>query len=121
MLVAQNSLGSVCPVPLTVRGTKNGLQAADVPLPVQRTGDDVRGATRKSVVPLSARRLASSESMPGPMQPKLRQDGHLAQEDVSKAKKHRRTGSLYRFTGMANAEYEFVNSLIHRTRIVMIR
>ena len=26
MLVAQNSLGSVCPVPLTVRGTKQVLQ-----------------------------------------------------------------------------------------------
>ena len=31
MLVAQNSLGPVCPVPLTVRGTSRVLQAATHP------------------------------------------------------------------------------------------
>ena len=45
-------------------GSENGLQAADGPLPVQRTHDDVRGTTQKSVVPRSARRLASSEATP---------------------------------------------------------
>ena len=44
-------------------GSENGLQATDGPLPWPRTRDDVRGATQRSVVPRSARRLASSRSL----------------------------------------------------------
>ena len=50
--------------PVRLDGSENGLQAADGPLPVQRTHDDVRGTTQKSVVPRSARRLASCEATP---------------------------------------------------------
>ena len=46
-------------------GSENGLQATDGPLPWPRTRDDVRGATQRSVVPRSARRLASSGVAPG--------------------------------------------------------
>ena len=49
---------------MRLASSENGLQAADGPLPWPRTRDDVRGATQKSVVQRSARRLASSEAAP---------------------------------------------------------
>ena len=45
-------------------GSQNGLQATDGPLPSPRMRDDVLGATQKSGVPRSARRLASSDPTP---------------------------------------------------------
>ena len=49
---------------MRLASSENGLQAADGPLPWPRIRDDVRGATKKSVVSRSARRLASSEATP---------------------------------------------------------
>ena len=59
------NLASSDATPMRLYGSENGLQATDGPLPWPRTRDDVRGATQKSVVPRSARRLASSGVAPG--------------------------------------------------------
>ena len=70
---ARAEVGSIAvrPSPRELRGQagstrrlENGLQAADGRLPWPRTRDDVRGTTQKSVVPRSARRLASCEATP---------------------------------------------------------
>ena len=49
---------------MRLSGSENDLEAADGPPPWPRTRDGVRGATQMSVVPQSARRLASSEAAP---------------------------------------------------------
>ena len=107
--------------PAVLAGSQNGLHATDGPPPWPRTRDDVRDATQKSVVERSARRLASSESMPGPLQPKPsgwspRTGGRLkSKKNIGEPE----ACTVLRVWQTLNMNLSY--SLIHRTRIVVIR